>query len=79
MTKQTKTAAPVRLWTKSVFLGFRRSKVNQNENQALLKIQDVNDRKGAAFYFGKRVGYIYKTSNKDAKYKVHLANLVHVG
>jgi len=36
----------------------------------LLKIQGVNDKKSASYYFGKRVAYIYKTTNKDAKYKV---------
>ena len=66
-----KTGAPVRLWVKSVFLGFRRSKVQQNENQALLKIQGVNDRKYASFYFGKRVAYIYKahTTQNNTKYR----------
>ena len=28
--------APVRLWVKSKFLGFRRNRVNQRPNQALL-------------------------------------------
>ena len=35
----------------------------------LLKIQGVNDKKSSSYYFGKRVAYIYKTTNKDAKYK----------
>ena len=38
------TKAPVRLWVKSCFLGFRRSQRNQNMNQALLKISKVNDK-----------------------------------
>ncbi|CAD8077466.1 unnamed protein product [Paramecium primaurelia] len=52
--------APVRLWVKAVFTGFRRSKVQQNENQALLKIQHVDDVSSSRFYWGKRVAYIYK-------------------
>ena len=66
-----KTGAPIRLWQKAAFLGFRRSKVQQNENQALLKIQGVNDSKYATFYFGKRVAYIYKahTLKQNTKYR----------
>jgi large subunit ribosomal protein L35Ae len=30
----------------------------------------VNDSKSSSFYFGKRVAYIYRSTNKDAKYKV---------
>ena len=48
----------------------QRSEDNQNTNQALLKIQNVNERKSASFYFGKRVAYIQKSSDKDHKYKV---------
>ncbi|CAD8072978.1 unnamed protein product [Paramecium sonneborni] len=58
--KTTNKSAPVRLWVKAVFTGFRRSKVQQNENQALLKIQHVNDVESSRFYWGKRVAYIYK-------------------
>ena len=67
-----KSKAPVRLWVKAVFLGFRRGKETQNENQALLKIQGVNDRKSSAYYFGKRVAYVYKAHNtvRNTKYRV---------
>jgi len=36
-----------------------------------LKIKDVNDKKGAGFYYGKRVVYIYKTKTvkKNTKYR----------
>ena len=37
--------APVRLWVKSKFLGFRRNRETQRPNQALLKIENVNNRK----------------------------------
>ena len=69
---RVKSKAPVRLWVKGVFLGYRRGKETQNENQALLKIQGVNDRKSASYYFGKRVAYIYKAHNtvKNTKYRV---------
>ena len=49
-----------------------RGKETQNENQALLKIQGVNDRKSSAYYFGKRVAYVYKAHNtvRNTKYRV---------
>mmetsp|Transcript_27888 Transcript_27888/g.32233 ORF Transcript_27888/g.32233 Transcript_27888/m.32233 type:complete len:139 (+) Transcript_27888:74-490(+) len=70
--KPTKhTGAPVRLWAKAVFTGFRRSKVNQNSNQALLKIQGVNDAATSMFYWGKRAAYVYKahSTKNNTKYR----------
>ena len=62
---------PLRLWVRAKFLGFRRSKVQQNTNQTILRLEGVNDRSGAQYYFGKRVAYIYKTSSgeKDRRFK----------
>ncbi|KAK8813502.1 hypothetical protein WA556_005820 [Blastocystis sp. ATCC 50177/Nand II] len=51
---------PTKLYVKGAFLGFRRSKVLQNTNQHLVKMEGVNTKKDAEFYFGKRVVYIYK-------------------
>ena len=56
--------APVRLWVKSKFLGFRRNRVVQQPGQALLKLEGVNDSDSTRFYFGKRVVYIYKAEVK---------------
>ena len=56
--------APVRLWVKGKFLGFRRSREVQHPNQALLKLEGVNDADSAKFYQGKRVCYIYKAQNR---------------
>ena len=61
------TRAPVRLWTKACFLGFRRSRENHRPSQALLKIQGVEEEKGARYYFGKRVVYIFKGQKKIGK------------
>lgn len=58
-------SAPVRLWVKSKFLGFRRNRKNQTPNQALLRIEDVNTPKETEYYLGKRVVYIYKAHNKE--------------
>jgi len=55
-----KTQQPVRLYTKGIVLGYRRSLHDQKPSQSLLKIQGVNDPKDTAFYLGKRVAYIYR-------------------
>ena len=62
---------PLRLWVRAKFLGFRRSKVQQNTNQTILRLEGVNDRSGAQYYFGKRVAYIYKTKSgqKDKRFR----------
>lgn len=61
----------VRLWARAKFLGFRRSKVQQNVNQSILRIEGVNDRAAAQYYFGKRVTFVYKVSSgeKDNRFK----------
>ena len=58
------SGAPIRLWVKSKFLGFRRGREIQRPNQALLKIEGVNDSEAAKYYMGKRVVYIYKAQTK---------------
>ena len=55
--------APVRLWVRSKFLGFRRNREVQRPTQPLLKLEGVNDVSSAQHYFGKRVVYIYKATN----------------
>ncbi len=57
--------APVRLWVRAKFLGFRRSREVQRPGQALLKLEGVNDVHSAQHYFGKRVVYIYKGSKSE--------------
>ena len=49
-----------RLYVKGAFCGFRRSRLRQNVNQALVKIQHVNSKDDVRFYLGKRVAYVYK-------------------
>ena len=43
----------------------RRSKVNQDENNTIIKLQGVNDKKATEFYMGKRIAYIYKAKSKE--------------
>ena len=43
---------------------FKRGQRTQQENQAILKIQNVNERKSARFYHGKRVAYVYRGEDK---------------
>ena len=52
-----------RLYVKAIFSGFRRNKVWTLNNQALLKLEGVNDKKETQYYLGKRVVYIYKTKS----------------
>jgi large subunit ribosomal protein L35Ae len=42
-----------------------RSLVNQNENQAILRIEGVRDRADTNWYFGKRVVYVAKHGSKN--------------
>lgn len=55
----------VRLWARAKFVGFRRSKVQQNTNQCILNLEGVNDKGAANYYYGKRVAYIYKKSSGE--------------
>jgi large subunit ribosomal protein L35Ae len=63
----------IRLYVKGVFTGFKRGHTTQHEKTALLRIKGVNQRKDAAYYFGRRVAYIFKGKNikNNTKYRVH--------
>jgi ribosomal protein L35AE/L33A len=53
---------------------YSRSKVQQNESQTILRLDGVNDRTGAQYYFGKRVVYVYKkkSGQKDKRFRVYI-------
>lgn len=54
-----------RLYTKAIFLGFRRGLRTQDTNTSLLKIDGVGKKEDTAFYLGKRVAYIYRVQKKE--------------
>eukprot|EP01112_Ceratiomyxa_fruticulosa_P004913 TRINITY_DN1547_c0_g1_i2.p1 TRINITY_DN1547_c0_g1~~TRINITY_DN1547_c0_g1_i2.p1 ORF type:complete len:141 (+),score=7.62 TRINITY_DN1547_c0_g1_i2:224-646(+) len=56
--------AALRLFTRGVLLGYRRSRHIQYSSISLLKIEGVKERKDTQFYLGKRVCYIYKCHTK---------------
>ena len=60
--RKTRTGKAPRLYSKAVFQGFRRSRVNQYENQARLRVEGLNSRSDVRFYLGKRVVYVYKAA-----------------
>merc|ERR1712110_749903 len=62
-----KRVAPVRLYQKGIFTGFRRSQRLQHEGQALIKIQGCVDRSSSKFYHGKRVAYVYRSKAKTGQ------------
>ena len=63
--------APVRLWVRSKFLGFRRNRDHQHANQSILKLEGVNDSQSAKYYLGKRCVFIYKapTYHQGSKFR----------
>ncbi|KAF4653065.1 60S ribosomal protein L35A [Perkinsus olseni] len=57
-----RTKQPVRLYSKGVLMGPKRSKCNTHMNQALVKIEGVHCTEDVDFYLGKRIAYVYKTN-----------------
>merc|ERR1719379_2437047 len=62
--KPCNVGAPVRLYQRGKFTGFRRARMSQNSNQALVHIENCQDKASAKFYLGKRVAYVYKVKNE---------------
>ncbi|KAK4621401.1 60S ribosomal protein L33-A [Fulvia fulva] len=49
-----------RLYVKGKHLSYQRGKRNTNPNTSLIKIEGVDEPKGASFYLGKRIAYVYR-------------------
>ena len=70
--KQYSKTQPVRLYQNGVFTGFRRYRIGQTMNQAIVHIENCKDKQSAKFYQGKRVAYIQKVKNtvNNTRYRV---------
>lgn len=49
-----------RLYSRAVFMSFRRGRTTQQVNQAIVKIEGVGSKEDANYYLGKRVAYVYR-------------------
>merc|ERR1711974_130374 len=64
LVRMTKTDNKTRLYSKGVFLGYRRSLRGQMTHTSLVKIEGINDKNDTSFYLGKRVAYCYRAANQ---------------
>eukprot|EP01114_Cavostelium_apophysatum_P012025 TRINITY_DN266_c0_g1_i1.p2 TRINITY_DN266_c0_g1~~TRINITY_DN266_c0_g1_i1.p2 ORF type:complete len:126 (+),score=18.97 TRINITY_DN266_c0_g1_i1:56-379(+) len=54
-----------RVYSKGVFIGYKRGLRNQHENTSLIRIEGVRTRDDTPYYLGKRVVFIYRGVKKD--------------
>merc|ERR1719272_2430992 len=68
----SKGGQPTRLYVSGTFVGYKRSKSNQYNKTAIIKIEGVNTPDDTPFYLGKRIAYIYKAERtvNDSKFRV---------
>merc|ERR1712228_1090042 len=51
-----------RLYVRGIFTGYSRGLKTQSMNQAIVKLEGVNDQPGTAWYLGKRVAFVHKSA-----------------
>merc|ERR1739848_340628 len=61
-TKTTYKMSEGRLYVRGIFTGYSRGLKTQSMNQAIVKLEGVNDQAGSAWYLGKRVAFVHKAA-----------------
>merc|ERR1712001_343720 len=51
-----------RLYVRGIFTGYSRGLKTQSMNQAIVKLEGVNDSAGCQWYLGKRVAFVHKSA-----------------
>merc|ERR1712010_181702 len=62
--KKQPTMSEGRLYVRGVFTGYSRGLKTQSMNQAIVKLEGVNDDKGCQWYLGKRVAFVQKSRSR---------------
>merc|ERR1712151_816558 len=60
--KKTKIMSEGRLYVRGVFTGYSRGLKTQSMDQAIVKLEGVNDAQGCQWYLGKRVAFVHKSA-----------------
>eukprot|EP01107_Rhizomastix_libera_P014025 TRINITY_DN4162_c0_g1_i3.p2 TRINITY_DN4162_c0_g1~~TRINITY_DN4162_c0_g1_i3.p2 ORF type:complete len:130 (+),score=11.69 TRINITY_DN4162_c0_g1_i3:20-409(+) len=61
----------VRLYSRAIIMGYKRSQRNQKPNTSLVKIQGVNCAHDTDFYIGKKIAYVYTVGKRIRGQKPH--------
>eukprot|EP00898_Chlorokybus_atmophyticus_P003720 jgi/Chlat1/4349/Chrsp29S04495 len=57
----------VRLYSRGIVLGYKRSKSNQYPSTSLVQVEGVKTAEDLKSYLGKRVAYVYKANTTKGK------------
>eukprot|EP00246_Nothoceros_aenigmaticus_P002653 TRINITY_DN13501_c0_g1_i1.p1 TRINITY_DN13501_c0_g1~~TRINITY_DN13501_c0_g1_i1.p1 ORF type:complete len:126 (-),score=1.09 TRINITY_DN13501_c0_g1_i1:61-438(-) len=61
---------PVRLYTRGVITGYKRSLANQYHHTSLIKLEGVNSKQETNYYLGKRLAFIYRAKRAKNGHRV---------